>query len=59
MSLDHPPKDQPADPADQTVADAASKSKDNADLQQPPASEKSPNPRAPLARDPSGGRPAN
>ena len=56
---DFPPKDQAEDPSDKTVADAAKNSKDNQDLQQPPASDKSPNPRAPLARDPSGGRPAN
>ena len=56
---DFPPKDQPADPSDKTVADAAKNSRDNADLQQPPATDKSPDPRASLARDPSGGRPAN
>ena len=58
-ATDFPPKDQPNDPADQTVGDAADKSKDNADLQKPPASDKAPNPRSPLPRDPSGGRPAN
>ena len=56
---DFPPKDQAKDPSEQTVADAAAKSKDKTDGQQPPATDKSPDPRAPLSRDPSGGRPAN
>lgn len=51
------PPSQP-DPADRTVADAAAEDPAQANLNKGPTSDKNPNPRAPLARDP-GQRPAN
>jgi hypothetical protein len=58
MSDEFPPKDQPQDPTQgKTIADAAKGEGDTQSTK--PVNDRNPSPKAPLARDPSGQRPAN